>query len=163
GTRATAVKVYLRTSTVTKITNDAGSASRRVRIARFCALAFASLAAVTCDLVTAPKPGDSNAFVFALTSNPKLTVGTPLPIELTVKQNGVNLDGARFQVTSDHPNVIDIVNNDDFTHILNPLARGTAIITVKLLGSAFGDVPPSDTFAITAVAANLQINTASVT
>ncbi|HEY2805055.1 MAG TPA: invasin domain 3-containing protein [Gemmatimonadales bacterium] len=148
---------------MTKITYSGAPASRRVRIARFLAVIAACMAAVTCDLVTAPKAGSASGFAFTLTSKPQLVVGEPVPITIDVSQAGTALQGARLDITSDHPNVVDVVTNSDFSHVLNPLARGTAVLTVKLIGSTLGDIPPSDTFAVTVVAHAITATRGSVT
>ncbi len=148
---------------MTKITQSGAPASRGASIVRHAALVMACFAAVTCDLVTAPKAGSGTQFSFKLNSADTLVVGTPVPINIDVTQAGTALQGARLEIVSSNPNVIAVVDNSDFSHALNPVARGTAILTVRLLGSAFGDVPPSDTFAITAVAHAITATRGSVT
>ncbi len=147
---------------MTEITISGAPPSRRARVARLVALIASSLAAVTCDLVTAPKPGAGSAFVFTYGGSTKLVIGTPVPLEVTIRQNGVDLAGVRLQVISSNPENID-VTGDDFDHTLNPIKRGSTILTVKLLGSTFGDIPPDTTFTVTAVAKNLVVTTAAAT
>lgn len=146
-----------------QITHYGSVPSRRERFARLAAVVFAAFAAVTCGLVTAPDVDPANAFSFTYDGNPKLVIGNPVPLEVTIKQGGIDLEGARLQVTSSNTDVIEVVTASDFDHTLNPKSRGTAVLTVRLLGSTLGDTPPDTSFGVTAVASNVVVTQTNAT
>jgi uncharacterized protein YjdB len=137
---------------------------RRARVAQWVAIAASTLAAVTCDLVTAPKAGTGSAIAVQYTGDTVLTVGTVIPFKAMITEGGVPIEGARLHLTTSDSNVVAVRDVDLGTDSIIVKARGTARIHATLVGSTLGDVPPSTEVEVHALASALAFDdSASVT
>lgn len=128
---------------------------------RLLAVLAATLAGLTCDLVTSPKTRNIRIDYAGTT---RLIVGTVVPFAVSVTDNNALLDHARLNVSTSDTSVLGVRDLDGgFTFNLLAKQRGSAVVSASFVSSTLTDAPPSVQVRFTTVAASLSIDSSSVT
>jgi hypothetical protein len=124
---------------------------------RVVALAAALLFSTTCQFTDLLKPSGLERIEVAYASDSVLVVAAPTRPSVTVKVNGATFAGARLLVASSDSNVV-AVHGDT----LVPKQRGTATLTISLLGSTLPRSAPGLVQKLSVVADTVTVDSASV-